>query len=164
MNCTCIICTVLLWLIPHPTVIWLTYGSMECNKDACIMYGILLIRASLILLWQSCLYVDPFPRRDDTVKFSNYMAQDICLYSIYHKSIQKVIKVCCEMLQHIQTCSWISVAHGVQGSAIVHIALAKCKYRYKTDQITCKKKTWNVSISKFISRLHQGISCDKGKW
>jgi hypothetical protein len=25
------ICTVLLWLIPHPIVIWLTYGSMECN-------------------------------------------------------------------------------------------------------------------------------------
>jgi hypothetical protein len=28
-----VICTVLLWLIPHPIVIWLTYGSMECNKD-----------------------------------------------------------------------------------------------------------------------------------
>jgi hypothetical protein len=27
-------CTVLLWLIPHPIAICLTYGSMECNKDA----------------------------------------------------------------------------------------------------------------------------------
>jgi hypothetical protein len=33
MNCACIICIVLLWLIPHPIVIWLTCGSMECNKD-----------------------------------------------------------------------------------------------------------------------------------
>jgi hypothetical protein len=33
MTCTCIICIVLLWLIPHPIVIWLTYGSMECNID-----------------------------------------------------------------------------------------------------------------------------------
>jgi hypothetical protein len=36
MNCTCIICIVLLWLIPHPIDIWLTYGSVECNKDVCM--------------------------------------------------------------------------------------------------------------------------------
>jgi hypothetical protein len=23
------------WLIPHPVVIWLTYGSMECNMYVC---------------------------------------------------------------------------------------------------------------------------------
>jgi hypothetical protein len=39
INCTCIICIVLLWLIPYPIVIWLTCGSMECNKDVCIMYA-----------------------------------------------------------------------------------------------------------------------------
>jgi hypothetical protein len=33
MTCICMTCIVLLWLIPHPIVIWLTYGSMECNKD-----------------------------------------------------------------------------------------------------------------------------------
>jgi hypothetical protein len=31
MNCTYIICIVL-WLIPHPIVIWLTCGSTDCNK------------------------------------------------------------------------------------------------------------------------------------
>jgi hypothetical protein len=38
LNCTCIICIELLWLIPHPIVIWLTYGSMECNEDVWCMY------------------------------------------------------------------------------------------------------------------------------
>jgi hypothetical protein len=36
MNCTCIICIVIWWLIPHPIVIWLTCGFMECNKDVCV--------------------------------------------------------------------------------------------------------------------------------
>jgi hypothetical protein len=36
MNCTWIICIALLWLIPHPIVMWLTCGSMECNKDMCM--------------------------------------------------------------------------------------------------------------------------------
>jgi hypothetical protein len=36
MTCICITCIILLRLIPHPIVIWLTYGSMECNKDICI--------------------------------------------------------------------------------------------------------------------------------
>jgi hypothetical protein len=29
-------CVVFLWLIPHPTVIWLIYGSKECNKYVCM--------------------------------------------------------------------------------------------------------------------------------
>jgi hypothetical protein len=34
-NCTCIVLYDF-WLIPHPVVIWLTYGSMECNLYVCI--------------------------------------------------------------------------------------------------------------------------------
>jgi hypothetical protein len=31
-------CVVFLWLIPHPTVIWLIYGSKECHKYVCIVF------------------------------------------------------------------------------------------------------------------------------
>jgi hypothetical protein len=50
MNCTCIICIVLLWLIPHPIVIGLIYGSMECNKDVCTYKH---IQQTLLIPWVS---------------------------------------------------------------------------------------------------------------
>jgi hypothetical protein len=49
----CIICIVLLWLSPHPIVIWLTYGSMECR----------------------CLYVCT-PDRHVSRKSDNYECED----------------------------------------------------------------------------------------
>jgi hypothetical protein len=48
MTCTCIICIVLLWLTPHPIVIWLTYGSMECNKDVCMCVCITFLMLQII--------------------------------------------------------------------------------------------------------------------
>jgi hypothetical protein len=40
------ICIVLLWLIPHPIVVWLTCGAMESNKDVCMKDFV------VVSLWQ----------------------------------------------------------------------------------------------------------------
>jgi hypothetical protein len=40
VNCTCIYVLYDFWLIPHPAVIWLTYGSTECNIYVCMSASI----------------------------------------------------------------------------------------------------------------------------
>jgi hypothetical protein len=56
---TCIMCIILLWLIPHPIVIWLTYGSMECNKGRCVHVQAC-ARAYICVCVCVCMYTETF--------------------------------------------------------------------------------------------------------
>jgi hypothetical protein len=46
LNCTCIYVLYDFWFIPHPVVIWLTYGSMECNIYVCMYSSLHFCRLS----------------------------------------------------------------------------------------------------------------------